>query len=126
MNPTAAFLVFLGAGLGGLLRHGINLLAAQAGRPGVPMATLAVNVLGSFAAGILVAHLTKRGDTGAALQAFGLTGFLGGFTTFSAYSIDAVRFIERGQLGAALGYAGGTVLLSLLAAGAGIALGRAA
>ena len=116
--------VFLGAGLGGALRHGVNLIAARAMRPDLPVATLAVNVIGSFAAGVIAAYLLPRGDNGATLRLFALTGLLGGFTTFSAYSLELTRLIERGAMSTAFAYAAGSVVLSLAAVFAGLALAR--
>lgn len=87
---------------------------------GGPMATLAVNVLGSFAMGWLFVTLTARG----ALSPLLMTGALGGFTTFSAFSLDAMKLWQAGQTTQATLYVGASVLLSLIAVTAGAALAK--
>jgi CrcB protein len=119
-------LVFLGGGLGSALR----LLAYRAARlwlpPDLPWGTFAVNVAGSLAAGLIAGLLAGRGDVGEnSASLFLLTGLLGGFTTFSAFSLDAVLLWQRGDAVAASAYAAGTVLLALAAAVGGFALARA-
>jgi CrcB protein len=125
MKSLASFAaVFIGAGVGGALRHGVNIVALRAMRPELPIATLVVNVVGSFAAGLVAGHFFPRGDESTTLRLFALTGVLGGFTTFSAYSLELVRLLERGATGLALAYAGGSVLLSVAAVALGLALSR--
>jgi len=116
------FVVFLGAGLGGALRHGVNLGAMRLFGPGFPVGTLSVNVLGSLAMGLIAGYFAFKGDASQALRLFLTTGLLGGFTTFSAFSLDAALLYERGATGQALVYVIASVLLSLM----GIALGLAA
>jgi CrcB protein len=123
-NPFV--LVFLGGGLGSALR----LLAYRATRlwlpPDLPWGTFAVNVAGSLAAGVIAGLLAGRGAVGEnSASMFLLTGLLGGFTTFSAFSLDAVLLWQRGDAVAASVYAAGTVLLALAAAVGGFALARA-
>ena len=120
MNPFLQ--VALGGAAGSVARYGVN-RAATALAPGFPVATLIVNILGSFLMGLLVVMLAQRGN---ALAPLLMTGALGGFTTFSAFSLDAVTLWERGQHGLAAGYVAASVLLSLAALTAGMALGRAA
>lgn len=108
--------VALGGALGAVLRH-LAVLAA-----GFPFGTLAVNVAGSFAIGLLWVALAARGLSG--WTPFLVTGLLGGFTTFSAFSLDTLRLVEDGRLGAAGGYVLGSVALSLGACGAGVWLAR--
>lgn len=115
--PT--FLVFLGGGIGAALRHGVNRLALAWFGPGFPVGTMIVNVLGSLLMGLLVTLLAEGPAASQNLRLFLATGLLGGFTTFSAFSLDALTLWERGQPGAAAAYVLGSVLLSL----AGIALG---
>lgn len=91
--------------------------------PGFPWATLTVNVVGSFLMGMLVVVLAQKGGMKAA--PFLMTGILGGFTTFSAFSLDAFTLYERGQTGLALGYVLASVLLSLAAIVAGVLITRA-
>lgn len=116
--------VFFGAGLGGALRHGVNVMALRAFGPGFPVGTLTVNVAGSLLMGILAGWLALRGQASQELRLFLATGLLGGFTTFSAYSLDAVLLWERGRSGAALGYAAGSVALSVGALVLGMMLAR--
>ena len=120
MNPV--FQVALGGALGASARHGVNLGAARLLGPGFPWATLGVNVAGSFLIGLLVAALGRD----SAWAPFLLTGLLGGFTTFSAFSLDAVALLQKGQGGAAAAYVLASVLLSLAALVAGLSLGQAA
>ncbi len=115
-------LVFLGAGLGGVLRHGVHVGALKLLGPGFPWGTLVVNVLGSLVLGLLAALLAWR-STEARL--FLMTGVLGGFTTFSAFSLDAWTFWERGDVATAAAYVLASVLGSVAALGVGLALGRA-
>ena len=113
-------IVFLGAGIGGAIRHGVNLATARL-LPGVtfPVATLFINVLGSFLMGIIAESFVLRGSGGHPLRLLLTTGVLGGFTTFSTFSLDAIALYERGQLGASAIYVLGSVtaaLIGLLAA----------
>jgi CrcB protein len=120
-------LVFLGAGVGGALRHGVNLGCARFCGPAFPWGTLAVNVVGSFAMGAVAAWLAFRAGEGWSqpLRLFLTTGILGGFTTFSAFSLDAVLLWERGEIVSASAYVAGSVLLSIAGLVAGLALVRA-
>jgi len=119
-------LVFLGAGIGGSLRHAVNLACARAFGTGFPWGTLTVNVVGSFVMGALAAWLALKAGEGWSqpLRLFLTTGILGGFTTFSAFSLDAVLLWERGDAGAAFAYVATSVLLSILGLAAGLALVR--
>jgi len=112
---TGALLVFAGGGLGSLLRYLAALLVHG------PLATFAVNVVGSFAIGLLAAAIPIE-DSPARL--FLITGLLGGFTTFSAFSLDAIGLVQHGELGRAAAYVLATVVLSLTAAAAGVAVAR--
>ncbi|HXG80569.1 MAG TPA: fluoride efflux transporter CrcB [Sphingomicrobium sp.] len=116
-------LVFVGGGLGAMARHGINRAGLALLGPGFPWWTLAVNVAGSFLIG-LFAGLFGAMETGHNARLFLTTGFLGGFTTFSAFSLDALTLWERGaQMQAAL-YVGASVIASLIAAFAGLMVSR--
>lgn len=116
-----AFLqVAIGGALGSVLRYGVTLAAGR--MTGLPLGTLAVNVAGSFVMGFLAAVLVTRGNQH--LAPFLMTGLLGGFTTFSAFSLDALNLWQRAGAGPAVGYVTGSVLLSLLAVVAGLAIGR--
>jgi CrcB protein len=119
-------LVFVGGGIGSALRHGVNRLASGVLGPGFPAATIIVNVGGSLAMGLLIGALAAvPGGVSHQMRLFLATGLLGGFTTFSTFSLDALTLWERGQAGAALLYVLASVVLSLLAIAAGFFLSRA-
>lgn len=107
-------IVFVGAGIGGMARHGINILALRVLGPGFPAGTLAVNILGSLVMGLLIGWFAHKLDPGQSWRLFLTTGILGGFTTFSTFSLDAALLIERGQMGLA-------ALYILVSVGAGVA-----
>lgn len=113
--------VALGGAIGASARFAVNLAAARLFGMDFPVGTLCVNVLGSFAMGVLAVLLLDRASP---LAPFLLTGVLGGFTTFSAFSLDTLMLWERGQPGLALVYVILSVAASLLAVFAGLALGR--
>lgn len=118
-------LVALGGGLGAAARHLVNLAALRLFGPGFPVGTLTVNVAGGFMMGCLAGFLAlKQPGEGQALRLFLATGVLGGFTTFSAFSLDAVALWERGAMPAAAFYVLGSVALSILALLAGLSLAR--
>ncbi|MDP4893746.1 fluoride efflux transporter CrcB [Cypionkella sp.] len=114
--------VALGGAIGASLRYLSNISAMRIFGPGFPYSTLFVNILGSFAMGVLIVALAKKGGTH--LAPFLMTGILGGFTTFSAFSLDSFTLWERGDITTALAYVAGTVILSLGALAAGIYLSR--
>jgi CrcB protein len=120
-------LVFLGAGLGGLLRHGVNVVALKTLGPGFPAGTLVVNVAGSLVMGLIAGWLAFRAQQAwsADVRLFLMSGILGGFTTFSAFSLDAVLLYERGEIGTAAVYVLASVILSIGALVAGLSLVRA-
>jgi len=111
-----SLLVFLGAGLGGVMRHGINFWAVRLGSS-FPWGTLGINVVGSVLMGVVTGWFALRGGPPQA-RLFVATGILGGFTTFSTFSLEALTLIERGDWVAALAY----VLVSVLAGIGGLAL----
>jgi fluoride exporter len=118
--------VFLGAGIGGALRHGVNVGAARLFGVGFPSGTLAVNVIGGVAMGVLAGWLAlKAGETWTqSLRLFLATGVLGGFTTFSAFSLDAVVLWQRGESIAAGAYVLASVALSIAGLLAGLFIVR--
>jgi CrcB protein len=120
------FIVFLGGGIGAAGRHGLNLAAARLFGTSFPWGTFAVNVLGSFAMGLLAAWFAFRAGGGATqhLRLFLTTGILGGFTTFSAFSLDTALLWERGVPAQTLGYVVASVGISILALFAGLGLVR--
>ena len=118
-------LVFIGGGLGSIARHGINRAGLTLLGPSFPWWTLTVNVLGSFLIGLLAGLFGAMGtDHNARLFLF--TGFLGGFTTFSAFSLDALILWERGAMLQTGLYVMGSVIPSLLAAAVGLLITRLA
>lgn len=119
-------LVFLGAGIGGTLRHGVNLAAARAFGTGFPLGTLLVNVSGALVMGLVVEYWAQRSGLPQPLRLMLTTGVLGGFTTFSAFSLETAVLWERGQPGAAALYVLASVLLSVGALFAGLWIIRAA
>ena len=107
-------LVAVGGALGAAARHLVNMGALRLVGPAFPAGTLAVNVLGCLLMGLLVGFLAlKYSGGGQGLRLFLATGVLGGFTTFSAFSLDAVLLWERGDGAAALGYVAASVALSI-------------
>ena len=120
------FIVFIGAGVGGALRHGVNVAVTRWFGAGFPIATLFVNVVGSFAMGLLAGYFVFRAGVPQHMRLFLTTGILGGFTTFSTFSLDAAVLIERHQFGAAAGYVVGSVAAGLAALFFGLAVFRSA
>jgi fluoride exporter len=120
---TGYFTVFVGAGIGGALRHAVNRIP-PAMLSSFPWATLAVNVTGCFVMGVIAGYFAHRGESGQSLRLFLTTGVLGGYTTFSAFSLDTALLWERGNVSGAVMYAGASLLLSLGAVGGGLLLMR--
>jgi CrcB protein len=121
----AYLIVFVGAGLGGALRHGCNVLGASLWGTSFPYTTLLINGLGSFLMGILAEYFALRGQWPQEWRLFLTTGVLGGYTTFSAFSLEAALLWERSDLIGLAGYVVGSVALSILGLFAGLALVRA-
>jgi fluoride exporter len=119
-----ALIVWVSAGgaIGAALRFA---LAGAVGATAFPWAILIVNVTGSFAMGLIAEYGAAKGAVGPELRAFLTAGVLGGFTTFSAFSLDTATLIERGALLQAFAYAAGSVVLSIGALFAGLAMVRA-
>src|SRR5689334_15758051 len=111
--------------LGTLLRYGTGLAAARWLGTTLPWGTLLVNVVGSFALGVVAEALHRSTFAGADARLVLGVGLMGGFTTYSSFNLETLRLIERAQLGLAVGYASGTFVGCLLAGLAGLALGRA-
>lgn len=112
--------------MGASLRHLFGLAAMRAFGTGFPVGTLGVNIAGSFLMGVLIAWLAFKSETGGqGLRLFLATGVLGGFTTFSAFSLETVLLWERGAAGLAATYVLASVIFSVLALTAGLALMRA-
>ena len=117
-------IVFAGAGFGGALRHGVNLASARFFGMGFPYGTLIVNILGSLLMGLLAGYFLARTGVPQHVRLFLTTGVLGGFTTFSAFCLDAALLIERHAYWSAAAYMLGSVILSLVALFAGLSLFR--
>ena len=103
------FAIFFGAGLGALLRAGFN-LATVGITSTLPLGTFIANMVGGYLIGIAVAFFGNNPSMSPEWKLFVITGFLGGLTTFSSFSAEVVAFIQRGELGWALG----TALLHLI------------
>ncbi|WP_181701911.1 fluoride efflux transporter CrcB [Chthonobacter albigriseus] len=124
MSPLHLLLVALGGAAGSVCRHLVNMAALRLAGPDFPWGTFAVNVAGSFLMGVFIELLALKLDGSQALRLFVATGFLGGFTTLSSFSLDAVTLWERGAILAAGAYVAGSILLSLAGLVAGLAIVR--
>ena len=125
MNPLVILAVFFGGGLGSLARHfSIGLSKTWFG-DGFPYGTLFVNVLGSFLIGALIELFARKFSQPMQVQALLVTGFLGGFTTFSAFSFDVFKLVDTHQALSAAAYVAASIFLSLLAVFAAVHLFRA-
>lgn len=119
-------IVFLGAGIGGALRHGVNVAALRLlGGGGFPWGTLAINVAGSFAMGLVAEYFALKSGLPQHWRLFLTTGILGGFTTFSAFSLETALLYERGEVLAAGLYMLGSAVLAVAGLFAGLAVIRA-
>jgi CrcB protein len=117
-------LVMLGGGIGAGARHLVNLTVPKYAGTDFPWATVTVNIVGALAMGLLVGWLARRSGDANSLRLFLATGILGGFTTFSAFSLDFAVLWERGATAIALAYVGLSVIGSLAAIFAGLWLVR--
>jgi CrcB protein len=118
--------VFLGAGLGGALRHAINLTSARLFSTQFPSGTFLVNVVGSFLMGLVAGYFAFRPGLSQNLRLFLTTGVLGGFTTFSAFSLDTALLVERHSYALAAGYIVSSVAVSIGALFLGLTAVRSA
>ena len=117
--------VALGGAIGSAGRYTVNVWSGRMFGTEFPWHTLTVNILGCFAMGLLIAAMALKLDVSNDVRAFLTTGILGGFTTFSAFSLDFALLVERKSYGLAGAYAAGSVVLSLSAVFAGLYLVRA-
>ena len=118
-------IVFLGAGLGGAVRHAVNLGCLRVCGPDFPFGTLMINIAGSLAMGLVAGWFAYRSSgSSAAWRLFLTTGFLGGFTTFSAFSLEFALLWSRHAQVSAIGYAAASVVLAVLACFLGLAVAR--
>jgi CrcB protein len=117
-------IVFLGGGVGAALRHGVNLAAARLLGTSFPFGTLTVNVVGSLLMGLMAAWFAFESSPSQHWRLFMTTGILGGFTTFSTFSLDTALLYERGELGLAALYVGASVAAGIVGLFGGLALVR--
>lgn len=130
MPPTSISLINLfavasGGALGSVLRYAISVGVPRYIPSGFPYATLFVNAVGSFAMGIVAVVCLVKTQTIEPVRVFLMAGLLGGFTTFSAFSLDAFRLFDEGEILASAGYVGASVCIAILALVLGMVLGRA-
>jgi len=124
--PGVGFLiVFFGGGIGAALRHGVNLVTARLLGSYFPYATMIENVSGSLVMGLLAAYFAFKSGAPQHFRLFLTTGILGGYTTFSAFSLDVALLYERGEPGLAALYALASVVLAVGGLFVGLALVRA-
>lgn len=117
-------LVAIGGAIGASLRHLVNLATLRLLGPGFPWSTVAINIAGSFVMGVFIELLARRFNASNELRLFVATGILGGFTTFSAFSLDFASLWERGEALPAVGYATASVIGAITAVFLGMWLAR--
>jgi fluoride exporter len=123
-NLTNYILVFIGGGLGSTLRYIVNVICPILFGAAFPYHTFIINITGSTVMGLVAGYLAFKGDAAQSWRLFLMTGILGGYTTFSAFSLDTAVLYERGEIGLALFYVLGSVVLSIAGLFAGLALVR--
>jgi CrcB protein len=117
-------LVFVGGGLGASLRHTINMACARCMGTAFPWGTFIINITGSTVMGLIAGYLAFKSGASQHWRLFLMTGVLGGYPTFSAFSLDTALLYERGEIGLALAYVLGSVVISIAGLFAGLALVR--
>ncbi len=117
-------LVAAGGAIGSVFRYLVGVWSVRLAGVNFPWGTLTVNVVGSFLIGLLVELVARRLNASMEMRLFLVTGVLGGFTTFSSFSLDAVSLFERGALGLSAVYVLASLSVSIAAVFAGLALGR--
>ncbi|PKQ06942.1 MAG: fluoride efflux transporter CrcB [Alphaproteobacteria bacterium HGW-Alphaproteobacteria-12] len=122
---NSIFAVAVGGAIGATGRYLFNLQMLRLLGPNFPWGTFGVNVIGSFVMGLVAGLFAFRLDLSAEMRSFITTGILGGFTTFSAFSLDAANMMERGQHALATAYIGGSVALGLAGLFLGLWIARA-
>lgn len=123
---TRFLLVAIGGGLGAMARYGLGLAAGRLA-PGAtwPWATLTANIAGGLLMGLLTGWLALKAGAGQeSIRLFAAVGVLGGFTTFSAFSLEAALMIERREIVSAFVYAAGSVVLAIAALFVGLMIAR--
>jgi fluoride exporter len=116
--------IALGSALGGLARYLLGNLVQRWAGDAFPLHTLLINVTGSFLIGFLYRYAAESGGLSPEWRGFLMIGFCGGYTTFSAFSLETVRLIETGAVGRAMAYAVLSVVLSVGAAALGMVAGK--
>ena len=122
MNTLIA--IALGGAIGSLSRHGLTVLCEHLLGPAFPYGIFLANILGSFAIGVLFVLLVERGMASEVIRQLLMVGFLGAFTTFSTFSLQAIGMLQDGRLLTATSYILGSVVLSILAAWVGLTVTR--
>jgi CrcB protein len=118
-------IVFLGAGIGGAMRYGVNVAALRLVGAGFPWGTLAINVVGSLVMGLVAEYFALKSGLSQQWRLFLTTGLLGGFTTFSAFSLEVALLYERGEILAAGVYMLASAVLAVAGLFAGLYIIRA-
>ncbi len=123
---TSFLTVALGGAIGASARHGLGIVTLRVFGPGFPVGTLLANIIGGLLMGLLVGWLVRDMPSHAnTIRLFAGVGVLGGFTTFSAFSLDAMRMLETKAYGVFFGYVGASLILSIAAVGLGLFIMRA-
>lgn len=117
-------LVFVGGGLGSVLRYWVNVICGRLFGTDFPYGIMLINITGSTVMGLIAGYLAFKGEAAQSWRIFIMTGILGGYTTFSAFSLDAALLYERGEIGLAALYVIGSVVLAIAGLFAGLALVR--
>jgi len=124
---TSFFAVAIGGAIGASARHGLGLAMTRMFGPSFPVGTLAANVIGGLLMGLLMGWLVRETPEGAnTIRLFAGVGVLGGFTTFSSFSLDAMRMLEMKAFGPFIGYVSASVILSIAAVALGLFIMRGA
>jgi CrcB protein len=118
-------LAAVGGAIGSVLRYLVGVFSTRWFGPSFPWGTLTVNVVGAFVIGLMVEMIARRFNASPELRVFIVTGIIGGFTTWSSFTLDTMVLFERGATTAAFAYVVGSLVVSFAAIFAGLALGRA-
>ncbi len=122
---TNTLLIFIFGGIGSMLRYGVGILSIKWLGAAFPWGTLAVNIIGCTLIGIFARTIPLPQNGGNELRLIFMTGLCGGFTTFSAFTLDAANLYMRGETGLAAAYIAASVVLSLFGVAIGLMIGKA-
>ncbi len=125
MKPSLLLMVAVGGAVGSVLRYGTNILLAGLLGSGFPYGVLFINITGCFVMGVMAGIGSFVWQWPEPVRVLAMVGFLGGYTTFSAFSLDVLTLVERGQHTTAVGYVFASVMGSLIAVFSGVALVKA-